>query len=108
MEHIEKQWLFFDRTDICTGTTHYYFDESRISEKGRKRAKELYDFWNFCMDIGPRHGMTALRVPSGVHFVAEKAHVTAPLFPYDKPWEQKGIGYLSGCFDESDNLVAYA
>ena len=76
MSRIEKQWLFFDRTDICTGTTHYYFDENRISEEGRKKAEELHDFWSFCMNIGKKHGMKPLRVPSGVKFVAEKAKVT--------------------------------
>ncbi len=98
----EKQWLFFDRTDISTATTAYEFQDSRMTDAGREHAEVLYDFWNFHMKIGTRHGMAPLRVPFGIRFEPEKAHVTGSLFPFDRPWETGGIGYISSLWDDAD------
>lgn len=102
--NVVKQWLFFDRTDICTGTSKYAFDEKRLSEKKRKDADELYNYWNFCMKIGPEHGLSTLRVPFGIRFFAEKARVTDFIFSFDEVWEQGHMGYHSWCRDEEKGV----
>lgn len=98
----EKQWLFFDRTDISTATSGYLFDESRMSEEGCKEAQVLQDFWSFHMEIGNRHGIAPLRVPFGIRFEPEKAKVSGILFPLDRPWEQGTMGYVSALYDDAD------
>ena len=98
----EKQWLFFDRTDISTATSSYKFDASRMSEAGYKEAQVLKDFWSFHMEIGEKHGMEPLRVPFGIRFEPEKAKVSGILFPLDKPREQGILGYVSSMYDDAD------
>ena len=102
--NVIRQWLLFDRTDLCTGTSEYRFDEKRITERGRKTAQVLHDFWNFCMEVGPEHGAYPLRVPSGIRFEPEWPRILPPLFSLDEPWEQGVLGYVSALFDPSDKL----
>ncbi len=102
--NIIHQWLLFDRTDICTGTSEYCFDEKRITEKGRKTAQVLHDFWNFCMTVGPEHGAYPLRIPTGIRFEPEKPRILPPIIPLDLPWEQGVLGYVSALFDPADDL----
>lgn len=93
---------FYNRRWVWLGFTRWGFDESRLTESGRKTIEDNVKGFGLDMKIGKQHYMESVENPFGIEFIAEKPHtILENVMDLSAPWENR-CSYASVLFDEQD------
>ena len=103
MEKIVLKRNFNNRRWVWLGFTRWGFDESRLTESGRKTIEDNVKGFGLDMKIGNEYYVGSTDKPFGIEFIAEKPHtIIDRVIDTSAEWE-KTTSYANVLFDEEEN-----
>ena len=102
MEKIVLNRKFFNRRWVWLGGSRWGFEDSKLTEKGRKLVKDYVDGFGLDMKIGDQYYLQSTEKPFGIEFVVEKPHtVIDKVIDTFAEWESD-VSYANMLFDEQE------